>query len=172
VGSGPFWVAITPDAGTVDFDSFTIKKARVKLHKDDDEEGEDDEGEGEKKDKDKFEVKGSFVLGNDSNGIGVHGEIVTVVFGDLPPFIIDGNKFVQKDDKYKFKFKGGSPGITKIKIELKKNGEFKFEVKAKDLDLGSIDLINPINPVFFSVQIGDYLGETDIPFDKKGRFRE
>ena len=41
-------------------------------------------------------------------------------------------------------------------------------MKAKGLNLGGIDLSAPVQ---FSLQIGDDLGEAEIPFDEKGKFK-
>jgi len=161
--SGPFWVAITPDAGTGDFAYFTIERARVKL--------------GKKPDTDRFEVRGRFEWGTTSDGLDelddVLNEKVTVTFDGFEETIPAGY-FVWK--KKHFEYEGPKNGaITKIKLKYdgKKDGEedgvIEFRIKARGLDLGSIDLTSSVP---FSLQIGDDLGETDIPFDKKGHFRE
>ena len=158
-GSGPFWVAITPDAGTVNFASFTIKKARVKL--------------GKKPGTDRFEVWGWFELGTTSDGLDVLDDVlneeVTVTFDGFEE-TIPGGSFVRKKKHFEYRGpKKGAISVIKLKDDGKKDGVIEFRVKARGLDWGSIDLINP---VFFSLEIGDDLGETDIPFDKKGHFRE
>ena len=53
-------------------------------------------------------------------------------------------------------------------MEEKKDGEIEFKVEARGLDLGDIDLNNP---VFFSLQIGFDYSESRILFDDRGRFR-
>ncbi|MFC1491705.1 FG-GAP repeat domain-containing protein [Nitrospinota bacterium] len=135
----------------IPFAAFGIRKARVKLDK--------------KADKDKFDVKGRFTLGDDSDGSDPLNEDVTVTFGDFTETIPAGSFVLKgKDDKVKFEFKGPKGGIIKVKIR----GDGRFDVKARGLDLGALDIANPVP---FSLQVGDDVGETEISFevDKKGQ---
>ncbi len=151
-------IAFAP-AAEVPFDVFEIKKARVRWH--------------EEANEYRFEVRGRIELG-ESDEIDVLNEGVTVTFGDGFSEMIPGAEFVRDDDDGKeeeFEFEGASGGITNIKIEIEEDGEedavIEFEVKARGLALGSLT-----NPVSFSLQIGNDIGETGIWFDDEGRFRE
>ena len=115
---------------------------------------------------DEFEVEGSFELASTSNGIDLLNESVTVTFDGFTETIPPGS-FVRDTDAEQFEFSGASGGITQASI----NDDGSFRVEGKGLDLGSIITTNP---VFFSLRIGDYLGQTTIlfgvePFDLQVR---
>jgi len=125
---------------------------------------------GKKPDTDRFEVRGWYELGSESDGIDVLDEGVTVSFNGVSETIPAGYFFREGGrDGGKYEFKGPSGGITRIKIKIEEDGMIEFRIKARGLDLGTIDLTSSVP---FSLQIGDYLGETVIPFDEKGRFRQ
>lgn len=113
---------------------------------------------------DRFWVRGGFQLGATSNGIDVLNEDVTVIFDKFTETIPAGS-FFRDDDDEGFQFNGASGGITQINIR----DDGRFRVRARGLDLSGIDLNNPAP---FSLQIANDLGETEIPFDNKGRFRQ
>jgi serine protease len=150
----------------VPFTAFQIERARVKL-----------DGRAST---DRFKVRGSFVYGENSDGIYMLHEDVTVAFDGFTETIPAGSWSYRGDDdedddedkdeyKREFKYKGGSGGITKMKITIGKDGEIGFRVKAKGLDLSGIDLANPVT---FALQIGNDYGKADIQFNDKGRFRK
>ena len=115
---------------------------------------------------DEFEVEGSFEPASSSDGIDLLNESVTVTFDGFAETVPPGS-FVRNTDDEQFEFIGASGGITQAHI--KDDGSFRVE--GKGLDLGSIITTNP---VFFSLRIGDYLGQTTIlfgvePFDLEVR---
>ena len=138
----------------VEFAEFVIEEAELELDDDDEEENEAvDHVE------DEFEVEGSFVPGEGNNGIDVLNEAVTVVFGTFSHTISAG-LFARDDDDEGFEFDGTLPDGSRLKVEIDDGGE--FEVEGEDLDLSGND---PNGSVFFSLQIGDDIGETTIAFD-------
>ena len=115
---------------------------------------------------DDFEVEGNFELAPTSNGIDVLNEAVTVTFDGFSETIPAGS-FVRNSDDGEFEFIGLAGGITRVQI----NDDGRFRVSGRDLDLGSIVTADP---VFFSLRIGDDLGETNTlfgaePFDLEER---
>ncbi|MFQ5613885.1 MAG: hypothetical protein ACE5H9_17325, partial [Anaerolineae bacterium] len=72
---------------------------------------------------------------------------------------VPAGSFERDNDDEGFQFDGDNGGIKKI--DLRDDGEFR--VKGRDLNL---DGINLDEPVAFSLQIGDDLGETGIPFER------
>ena len=147
-------LAFSPPAH-IPFAEFVIDEAELGL------EDEDDgafQAEGE------FEVEGHFVLGDDSDGIDVLNEDVTVVFGTFSHTIPAG-LFARDDEDEGFEFDGTLPDGTRLKVEIGDDGE--FEVEGDDLDLTGID---PNSPVPFSLQIGNDIGATTIDFDDEGEF--
>ncbi len=82
-----------------------------------------------------------------SDGIDTLNKDVTVTLCGYSETIAGGD-FVREDEK--FQYKGDSGGITEIKIR----DDGRFSVKAKVLDLSSINLDSQVNPVNFSFQIG------------------
>ena len=126
-----------------------IKKAKVKLH--------------HSPNRDSFDVWGKFVLGDNSDGTDALNEDVIVTFNGYTETIPAGS-FVRY--KKHFEYKEPQKGAI-MKIKLKDDG--RFEVKAKGLDLDGIDLNDPVS---YSLQVGDDLGETEIQFNKKGKFKK
>ncbi|MFQ5650824.1 MAG: hypothetical protein ACE5IY_12855, partial [bacterium] len=123
-----------------------MEKARV--------ETDDDPGDHE------FEIKGTFVLGALSNGIDVLNEEVLVRFSTFEQTIPAGS-FERHDEG--FRFTGNSSGIERLDID--DDGEYRVE--GHELDLSHISFPSDVN---FVLEIGDDLGEWDIPFDQDGRF--
>ena len=138
----------------VEFAEFVIEEAELELDDDDEEENEAADHV-----EDEFEVEGSFVLGEGNNGIDVLNEDVTVVFGTFSHTVSAG-LFVRDDDDEGSEFDGTLPDGTRLKVEIDDDGE--FEVEGRDLDLSGSD---PNGSVFFSLQIGNDIGETTIAFD-------
>ncbi len=71
---------------------------------------------------------------------------------------VSAGSFVRKHNKFEFKAQKGATGITKI--EIRDDG--RIRVKAKKIELGDLDLSQPIE---FSIQIGNDLGSLLIPFE-------
>ena len=133
--------------GNIPFAEFVIEEADLEL--DDDDDGPADE----------FDVEGHFELGAGSNGIDPLTEDVTVVFGTFAHTIAAG-LFVRDDDDEGFEFDGTLPDGSRLKVDIDDDGE--FEVEGEDLDLSGND---PDGSVFFSLKIGNDIGETTIEFD-------
>ena len=115
---------------------------------------------------DEFELAGRLESADTSNGIDVLNENVTVTFDGFTETIPAGS-FVRNSDGDGFEFIGVAGGITQFLI--RDGGSFR--VNGEGLDLGSIVATDP---VFFSLRIGDDVGETNIlfgvePFDLKER---
>ena len=109
--------------------------------------------------KDRFDVKGKIELGEVSNGIDVLNEDLIVTFDDFSETIPAGSFFrIGKG----FLYIGSLGGITLISI--KDNEDFSVLVTGVDVN------INLNEPVFFSLQIGNDLGETEIQFNNNGHF--
>ena len=131
----------------IPFAEFVIEEAELELD------------DGDAWTEDEFEVEGFFVLGDGNDGINLPGDVVTVVFGTFSQTIPAGS-FVRDDDDEGFEFDGTLPDGSRLKVDIDDDGE--FEVEGKDLDLSGND---PNGSVFFSLQIGDDIGETTITFD-------
>ena len=150
------------------FADFDIKKAWVRLRK--------------RAGRDGFVVKGHLESSSDGDGFDLSSEKVTVTFGDFSETISGGSmvrhdsvKDAEEKKSWRFFFrrhrhKGGYSFLGKhgglIKVLIRDDGRFK--VKAWGLDLGAID---GDNGVPFSLQVGDDLGQAEIPFrmSRKGR---
>lgn len=120
---------------------------------------EEAEYESDDEDGGELEVEGMFILGADSDGMDVLNEDVIVTFGSYSRTILAGAFF--QDDGEEFKFDDGV-----WKVEISDDGEFKL--KGKRLDLSGIDLTNPVP---FSLQIGDDIGQTTILFDDEDKYK-
>lgn len=110
--------------------------------------------------RDHFEVRGRYRLGATSDGIDVPNEDVTVIlagFGQRLP----GSAFSRHGGAWHFKSQ--APGIRKIKLRA----DGHFEIDARHVELGAID---PNQPVFFSLHIGDDFGETTLWLDCDSHF--
>ena len=110
-----------------------------------------EKAEAEEKEKlanDEFEIKGSFALGEDSDGFDLSSENVIVTFDGFTETIPAGSFLPFGDDEQGLRFKGEKGGVTKVTIR----DDGRFEVKAKGLDLSGIDFENPVP---FSLQLGD-----------------
>ncbi len=150
MNSGSYWAAIVPAVdGNSNIVALKIHRARLKLHR--------------KANRDRFKVKGSFELETMIDEIDFQNKNVTVTLGDYSETIA-GSEFVREDDKFQYKSRSG--GITEIKIR----DDGRFTVKAKRLELSGLNLDGRVNSVNFYLQIGDYSGETEIQFDRKGRY--
>ncbi len=140
-------------SGAVPFDGFRIERARAKRDK-------------KKVNRDRFDVRGRLAIGNAGDGIDALVGEVTVTFGQFSQ-TIPARFFVRKGknlDKLEFKAPRGTPGIRRI--EIRDDG--RFSVKARDIDLSAIDFPGL---VAFALQIGNDIGQAEIAFDEKGRFR-
>lgn len=105
---------------------------------------------------DEFELEGRLESADTSNGIDVLNEKVTVTFDGFTETIPAGS-FIRNSDDDGFEFVGVAGGISQIQV----NDDGRFLVRGQDLDLGAIDTNDP---VFFSLGIGDDVGETQILF--------
>ena len=88
---------------------------------------------------------------------------MTVTLGGYSETVY-GVDFVRTDEG--FLYKGEFGGITRVKIR----DDGRFSVKARGVDLSSLSLDSPVNPVSFSLEIGGYLGTKEIAFGRNGRF--
>ncbi len=131
----------------VDFSAFQIQKARYRS---------DGKHEGE------FDVKGMFLLGADSDDLDVLYEDVTVTFDGYSRTILAGS-FYRDDEDEGFEF---DDGVLRVKI---RPDEGRFKVRGERLDPSGIDLTNPVP---FSLQIGDDIGQATIQFDHDGRYKK
>jgi len=148
--------AVRPQGPVVRCTAFKVRKVRLKVS--------------EKAYRDRFRLKGSFSLGEGSDGIDPLDEDVTVTFGGFSETIPAGS-FVRfreviagEDGAAKgFRYKGNVGGVTRVKI--RRNG--RFRIRARGLQLGGLDRHAPIP---FILRIGNDLGETEIRFKRKSRF--
>ena len=148
--------AIRPESSGVRFAAFEVRKVRLKVS--------------EKTYRDRFRLKGSFSLGEGSDGIDPLHEDVTVTFGGFSETIPAGS-FVRfrevvsgEDGAAKgFRYKGRIGGVTWMKIHR----DGKFRIRAMGLQLSGLDRHAPIP---FILRIGDDLGETEVRFERKSRF--
>ena len=150
MNSGSYWAAIVPAVdGNSNIVALKIHRARLKLHR--------------KANRDRFRVKGTFELETMIDEIDLQNKNVTVTLGAYSETIA-GSEFVREDNKFQYKSRSG--GITEIKIR----DDGRFTVKAKRLELSGLNLDGRVNSVNFYLQIGDYSSETEIQFDRKGRY--
>jgi len=125
------------------FQTFNVSHAKVK----------------EKKGAYNISLKGDFILGEDSNGIDIIYEDVTVTIGDFVEIIPAGA--MQWDaEAQNYQYIGASGEITKFVLTL--NGKFNCDVSSVNPDIADFSA-----PVYVALQIGDDLGETNIIFDVK-----
>lgn len=115
--------------------------------------------------KGKLKIKGSLGYEDKSKTFDLLDKEVVVMFDKYSQTIPAGSFILDEDDEGEFKFnKKSSVGITQIKI--KKDGRFKIKFHHTNLSEVSLD-----SPVKFSLKIGDDAGETEIPFDHRGKFK-
>ncbi len=110
-----------------------------------------------------IEIEGYFEVGDDSDGIDVLNEAITITVNEFSHMIPAGS-FTRDDDDEGFEYKDVFNGIE-IKVEIRDDGEFEVELE----DIDGFDLTNPVS---FSLQIGNDIGNTLIPFNAKGRFKQ
>ena len=108
---------------------------------------------------DAFELEGRLKSADASNGIDVPNEKVSVTFDGFTEAIPAGS-FVRNSDDDGFALIDIAGAITRVQIG--DNG--RFQVRGSGLDLGSI-VTN--EPVFFSLGIGDDVGDTNILFGEE-----
>jgi hypothetical protein len=148
--------AVRPEGPVVRFAAFKVRKVRLKVS--------------EKAYRDRFRIKGSFSLGEGSDGIDPLDEDVTVTFGGFSETIPAGSfvRFLEiitagEGTAKGFRYQGNVGGVTRVKI--RRNG--RFRIRARGLRLGGLDRHAPIPFIF---QIGNDLGQTEICFKRKSRF--
>lgn len=116
---------------------------------------------------DEFEVKGEFILGEDSDGIDLFNDSVEASV-DSFNVVIPANSFIEKK-LGEYKFKGTVDGIeVDAKIKEIDTDTFEFKVKAKGFDLtGTTNVVN------VKLLVGDDAGTAyvrltgDLKFDIK-----
>ncbi len=103
---------------------------------------------------DRFQVRGSFTLGDGSNGIDPANEDVTVTLAGFSETIPAGSFSSLKF--HRWQYLGPRSGALR-RVVIREDG--RFLVEAEGIDLTGIDLDNPVP---FSLQVGDDIGETTI----------
>ena len=113
-------------------------------------------------DRSRLRIDGQFTLSEESDGINVSQERVTVWFGDFSQTLVAGF-FIRNDDEETFEFSADASGMTEMSIE----DDGTFRIIARDLHLTTFGVDMPIR---FSLHIGNDAGEILIPIDEEGRF--
>jgi hypothetical protein len=132
-------------ASGVPFANFVVERARVKpklVH-----------------------IRGRATLGADSDGVDPLGEDVSITFDGFTRSIPAGSFRGRKAFHFRGKFDGARLIVV---MQLKRDGELKFAVLARRLDVSGVDLSDPVP---FALRIGDDFGETEISFDNRGRLQ-
>jgi len=129
------------------FERFTVQRARIY--------------QSPRQQRDRFWVYGRFSLGADSDGINLADEAVTVQFAGFNQTLSSGS--FRRHGKHWFYFSRSS-GIKHLWVY--DNG--RFSVRASRFELGDIDLVQPVS---FSLLLGDDIGQTAIPFNQHGYYR-
>jgi hypothetical protein len=131
-----------PSPSFVNFSDFILKHALIKFNK--------------LSESDRYYIKGSFTLGENSDGIDPLEEVIKLKVGTSNLEIPAGSFF--KEGKRKFKFKGKIDDVdVYMRIETLKSNGFRFMTWIK-----GIDLTDTPNPVPIRLYIGDDMGHTDI----------
>lgn len=107
-------------------------------------------------------IDGRLTLSEESDGIDVSKENVTVWFGDFSQTLFSGF-FVRNDDEERFEFEADASGVTEMNIR----DDGTFRMIARDIHLTTLGLDIPVR---FSLHIGNDAGETRIRLDEEGRF--
>jgi hypothetical protein len=114
---------------------------------------------------DKLNVKGTFVLGGESDGIFPPGERVTVAVGDAAGQAfgqtLPAGTFTSTRNGFRFKAPRGSEGVRMMKVSAIRNapGRFRFSVRARDVDLLRLQR----TPVTMRLVIGNDVGAQTVP---------
>jgi hypothetical protein len=105
---------------------------------------------------DEFEVKGEFILGEDSDGIDLFNESVEASVNSFN-IVIPANSFIEKKPG-EYNFKGTIDGIeVDAKIKEIDTDTFEFKVKVKGFDLtGTTNVVN------VKLLVGDDAGTADV----------
>lgn len=106
-------------------------------------------------DDDEFEAKGTFTLGEDSDGIDPVAEEVTITVGTYT-VTIPADSFRWKKGKYTFNEDVDGVELV-VKIKPLGGGTFKFKIVAEDADLSGT-----ANPVEVTLTIGDDAGTVSV----------
>lgn len=112
--------------------------------------------------KPRIRIDGRFTLSEESDGIDVSKEDVTVWFGDFSQTLFSGF-LVRDDDEEGFSFEADASGVTEMSI--RDDGTFRMIARGIPLTTLGVDI-----PVRFSLHIGNDAGETRILLDEEGRF--
>jgi hypothetical protein len=110
-------------------------------------------------------IRGRATLGADSDGVDPLGEDVSITFDGFTRSIPAGSFRGRKAFHFRGKFDGARLIVV---MQLKRDGELKFAVLARRLDVSGVDLSDPVP---FALRIGDDFGETEISFDNRGRLQ-
>ena len=122
---------------------------------------------------DEFEVKGTFTLGNGSDGIDPLTEEVSLQVGDFATTIPAGSftfKPAEPGKKGKpgkpaeFKFEGVIDGVSlEVKVTPLDTDDFELKVEGE-----GVDLTGTVNPVEVGLTIGDDSGSTTVTAEFEG----
>jgi len=112
---------------------------------------------------DSLEVEVDFTLGNDSNGLNIPIEIVSLELTGVSPITIPAGSFEMRDDG-SFRFEGTVNGVP-VEAEIEPNPElganaFTFELEADNQNLPGTPEID--FPVTMTLTIGDDQGTADV----------
>ncbi len=115
-----------------------------------------------REDRPRIRIDGRFTLSEESDGIDLSKEDVTVWFGDFSQTLFSGF-LVRDDDEERFAFAADASGV----IEMSIGDDGTFRMIARDIPLTTLDLDIPVR---FSLHIGNDAGETRILLDEEGKF--
>ncbi len=104
--------------------------------------------------KPRFRIDGRFMLGEESDGIAILKENVSVWFGDYSQTLFAGF-FVRDEEGERFVFEANASGVTEMSIR----DDGTFRVIAHDIPLPTLSSNTSIR---FSLHFGDDAGETRI----------
>jgi len=149
-----------PDLGAYEFKSgaaaaiaFAAFASNVSIHK-------------ERPGKDHFHARGSFILGDDSNGIDPTAEELAFTLGDdsgkVFEQVLPAGVMRQHDSRKSWSYRvgGQSPGIRFVKLKATRTeGRFEFEIVGKGLDLHAAAKA----PVTLTIRIGNDSGTQNLP---------
>ncbi len=142
----------------------SIGKTKLKIHHGDgDKDKDSDRGP-----KDWLQIAGTLTEFVNGDGLNFLTDPVTITLNgftwNLPAgsFVVksDDDKDKDGDSGVTYKYKGGRTGLTEVKVD----GNGKFKLKVKGMDLSGLSFGTPIP---FSVTIGNDFGETNVTFNTR-----
>ena len=110
----------------------------------------------------RLRIDGRFALSEESDGIDVLREDVTIWFGNFSQTLFSGF-FVRNDSEENFEFKADSSGVTEMSIM----DDGTFRLIARDIRVPTLGIDAPVR---FSLNIGNDAGDTRNLLDEEGRF--